>query len=416
MPRLVNRNPRYCKHKASGQATVTIDGTTLYLGPYGTQASKSEYDRVIAEYLACGRRLPGSARTADLSVNELLVAFLRHAETYYRRPDGTPTREVGLFKDAMRPLKRLYGHTPASDFGPLALKAVRDEMVRAGWVRTNVNTQVGRLKRIFKWGVENELVAPSVFHGLQAVAGLRAGRSEAPESDPVQPVPQDHVDATLPFLSPTVRAMAELQLLTGMRPGGVVAMRGVDLDTIGVQTEAAGRLWVYTPAVHKTQYFGHKRVVYLGKRAQEVLGPFLKLDPAAFLFSPADADRARRDALHARRKTPLSCGNVPGSNRVRSPKRTPGECYDVPSYRRAIARACELADAWAKGGRVVGNDERVIPTWHPHQLRHNAATFLRKHYGLEAAQVILGHRSLSVTQVYAEKNVAAAMKVMAEVG
>jgi site-specific recombinase XerC len=54
--------------------------------------------------------------------------------------------------------------------------------------------------------------------------------------------------------------------------------------------------------------------------------------------------------------------------------------------------------------------------WSPHQLRHNAATSLRKQFGLEAAQVILGHRTLTVTQVYAEKNVQAAMRVMSEVG
>jgi integrase len=53
---------------------------------------------------------------------------------------------------------------------------------------------------------------------------------------------------------------------------------------------------------------------------------------------------------------------------------------------------------------------------HPHQLRHTAATELRKTHGLEAAQVILGHKTLTVTQLYAEKNVEAAMKIMAEIG
>jgi integrase len=59
---------------------------------------------------------------------------------------------------------------------------------------------------------------------------------------------------------------------------------------------------------------------------------------------------------------------------------------------------------------------RAEHVWSPGQLRHNAATSLRKQFGLEAAQVILGHRTLTVTQVYAEKNVEAAMKVMAQVG
>jgi integrase len=59
---------------------------------------------------------------------------------------------------------------------------------------------------------------------------------------------------------------------------------------------------------------------------------------------------------------------------------------------------------------------RAEHSWHPHQLRHSAATRLRREYGLEAAQVILGHRTLAVTEIYAEKNVAAAQRIMAEVG
>ncbi|HBG27611.1 MAG: hypothetical protein A2Y10_15765 [Planctomycetes bacterium GWF2_41_51] len=39
---------------------------------------------------------------------------------------------------------------------------------------------------------------------------------------------------------------------------------------------------------------------------------------------------------------------------------------------------------------------------HPHQLRHNAATFLRKEFGLETARIILGHKLALITEVYAE--------------
>ena len=60
MPRLTNRNPSYRHHKPSGQAVVTLAGQDVYLGPYGTAASKREYDRVIGEFLARGRQLPGA--------------------------------------------------------------------------------------------------------------------------------------------------------------------------------------------------------------------------------------------------------------------------------------------------------------------------------------------------------------------
>ncbi len=54
--------------------------------------------------------------------------------------------------------------------------------------------------------------------------------------------------------------------------------------------------------------------------------------------------------------------------------------------------------------------------WHPHQLRHTAATAIRSRFGSEAAQGILGHKNLSTTEIYAERDLAAAARIMAEVG
>lgn len=49
MPRLTNSLPKYRKHRASGQAVVTIAGRDCYLGPHGTKASRLEYDPLINE-------------------------------------------------------------------------------------------------------------------------------------------------------------------------------------------------------------------------------------------------------------------------------------------------------------------------------------------------------------------------------
>ena len=35
----------------------------------------------------------------------------------------------------------------------------------------------------------------------------------------------------------------------------------------------------------------------------------------------------------------------------------------------------------------------MIPHWHPNQLRHNAATRLRREFGLDMARAVLGHSS-----------------------
>lgn len=417
MPRLTTQNPSYRRHKKSGQAVVTLNGKDHYLGPHGTKASRQEYDRLIAEWWAGGRRLNGGDN-ADLTITELINDFRKHAEVYYRKPDGTPTGEAAIMLHALRPLVRLYGRTFAADFGPLALKAVAHEMIQLGWCRSSINRHLSRIKHVFKWAVANEMIPSSAYHALQAFPGLRAGRTEAKESEPVTPVADAIVTATLAHVSPQVRAMIELQLLTGMRPGEVVSMRSCDV-------EMTTPLWTYRPSTHKTQHHGHARTIYLGPKAQAILQPFLRHDLQAFLFSPSEAEAARREALRAARKTPLSCGNVPGSNRKRSPKRQAGDGYDVVAYRRAIARACDRAFPppadLAKGLPAEKAGEKLAAwrsanRWHPHQLRHNAATALRKEFGLEAAQVILGHKTLAVTEIYAEKNVAAAQRIMADVG
>ena len=190
MPRLKNRVPSYRKHKASGQGVVTLNGRDVYLGKYDTAASREAYAREIATWIARGKQHVPPTDGSALSVVELIAAFLYHAKEYYRRPDGTPTSEVKNYRDAMRPLKKLYGRTRAADFDLLALKAVRGEMIKLGWCRKNVNKQVRRIRSVFGWAAENKLVPASVFHELQTLKGLKKGRSKAPESKKVQPVSQ----------------------------------------------------------------------------------------------------------------------------------------------------------------------------------------------------------------------------------
>ena len=229
--------PSYRLHKPTGQAVVRLDGHDFYLGKHGTEASQEAYRRLIAEWLTNGRRPPPHSAdhiaesVAGLSVNELILAYWRYAEQHYRKPDGTPTKELDNLADALRPVRRLYGHTPAHAFGPLALRAVREEMVRSGLCRTTVNARVNRARRLFKWAVGVELLPPSVYQALQAVPGLLRGRSEAPEAEPVQPVPEEHVERTLPFLPAPVRAMVRLQHLTGCRSGEAMVIRAIDGPT-----------------------------------------------------------------------------------------------------------------------------------------------------------------------------------------
>lgn len=127
--------PSYRLHKATGQAVVTLNAKDFYLGPWKSVASRLEYDRLIAEWASNGRQLPSTVNCGALSIAELLAAYLTFAKTYYSR-DGAPTSEYTCMKDAIRPVHTLYSRTAVQDFGPLALKAVRQTMIDRGLAQT----------------------------------------------------------------------------------------------------------------------------------------------------------------------------------------------------------------------------------------------------------------------------------------
>ena len=218
MPRFTDRflppTPKYRQHRASGQAVVTLNGHDNYLGPYGTKASRIEYDRLIAEWLAGGRHLP-SPGTTDLTVVELCAAFFRYVKTYYVK-DGQPTGTLTSIKLAIDPLQQLYGRTPVADFGPKRLKALRHALLQGGRLnRATINKRIGIIKQMFQWGVAEELVPPNFYHALSALKGLRKGRTTARESAPVTPVATTVVEATLLYLPQVVADMVRIQRLSG---------------------------------------------------------------------------------------------------------------------------------------------------------------------------------------------------------
>jgi hypothetical protein len=164
MPQLTASVPRYRRHRASGQAIVTLSGHDFYLGPHGTRASRQEYDRLIAEWLARGRTLsPPASSSAEPVLVELLAAYKRHAKGYYIK-HGRPTNEVKMVLAAMQFVRRLYGRELVNEFGPLKLQAIQHAMIQADLSRGLINKQISRIKRIFRWGVAQELVPPHVFH------------------------------------------------------------------------------------------------------------------------------------------------------------------------------------------------------------------------------------------------------------
>ncbi|MEO2046296.1 MAG: hypothetical protein ABGX16_06960 [Pirellulales bacterium] len=167
------RVPKYRHHKPTGQAVVTLDGRDYYLGKYRSAASQEAYQRLTAEWLTNGGRMARQAE--EITVVELIVAYLNFANGYYLK-DGEPTSEIKTTKRALKVVRELYGRELVSKFGPLALKAVRQRMIEIGWVRTQINKNVVRIRRVFKWGESEEIVPRGVYETLRTVSGLRKGR------------------------------------------------------------------------------------------------------------------------------------------------------------------------------------------------------------------------------------------------
>ena len=311
----------------------------------------------IAEWLAAN----GPARDAAarggaarrLTINELILAFwTRHAETHYRRADGTPTGELDNYRDSLRPLRRLYGRTPASDFSPLEAQGrpPGDDRLGPGPGHDQPAgrpdrppLQVGRLG-----GTGPRRRLP----GLKTVSGLPKGRTDAKETEPVQPVADEAVDAIRPHVARQVWAMIELQRLTGMRPGEVV-------DHADVRPGHVGR--------------------GLGLHARRATRPPTTAASARSTSAPAPrrssgpgSGRTRRSTCSARGRRWRSSGPGSGATaRRRLPVATGagaevgpeaarcGTHYTAKTYYHAIGYGCRRAG---------------VPPWHPNQLRHTAAT------------------------------------------
>ena len=327
-----------------------------------------------------------------ISFNEVALVFIKHAREYYVK-NGEVTREAELITEVLAFVRKRQGRTAAEKLGPVMLKNLREKMItELGWSRKHLNKQVGRIVRMYKWAVENELIEHEAYAKLDAVGGLKKGRTIARETEGVNCVDDSVVDQTIEHLPEVVADMVRLQRLTGARPGEVCTIRPGDIDR-------SDKVWIYTPSSHKTEHHEKGRAVLIGPKGQQVLAPYLLRAAEDYCFTPRESEKRRFEKLAAERKTPRrkrdKLGEIKRAARVYAP------CYNTDTYRHAIQRTCKV-----KG----------IPKWSPNQLRHTAATDFRKRFGLEAAQVICGHGNADVTQVYAERDFKLAVQVIGEVG
>jgi integrase len=364
--------PGYRHHKPSGLAVVTLPDPTAprgtrdhYLGAYGSPESHQRYADLTAHLLPStspgGPPRPFPVPPRGLTVRQLYEAFLHHAWTYYRRADGSPTGEVGNYRDAFKDLLQRWGTIPADQLTRAHLVAVRDALIARKLARSTINARVNKIRHVYRWACQEEppLVGDAVTSGLLLLRPLPLGRSLARDSAPVLPVPDLHLALVLPVLPAVIRSMLLLQRLSGMRP------REVRTLTPGMVNTEDPQLWIVDfGKLHKTAHHGKPRRVILGQEEIALLSSWVRWEEALVpVFRPQYATPKRKP-----RK-----GINPG--------------YTKRAYNRAVERACLRTG---------------IPPWSPGQLRHTTATELRRLYGLEYTAKVLGHSKVETTQVYAE--------------
>jgi integrase len=455
-----NSLPELRYHK--GQARLRLAGTEYYCGRFGSPESFAERDRLLGDFLRAGRkhapdRSPRSGRrsaqppqplvsslppeqqplvaaapaprspsshngverkapaaaptTVTPAVGEITVGdlALRWLDDIERNHCKRGKHRTSLFYTARQAINALedYWGLPVSQFGTRALMHVQEKLAATpcksrpkdpskkprSWPRTRqgVNNIVDRIRAMFRFGVLLEVVSAEHANCLKMVPGLTkqqvdnlkvagAGRVSLVEGNRKRPVSDALVNATLHHLPPVIADLLRLQRFTGCRPGEARTLRPCDIDRRPLP-EYRGA-WLWAPPEWKLSHLEGipPREIWIGPDAQKVLTPWLDSlseTPTCFVFSPR------------RREHPLSASRGAKNRRRgrRSRPRVANDCYSKDALNRAIKRAC---------GRAA------LQAWTAGQLRHTRLTEVRAQQGLDAAQAIGGHTSITQTQHYTE--------------
>lgn len=247
-------------------------------------------------------------------------------------------------------LKEMFPSLRINNFGPHHLSELQREFIARGLTRQGINKRINLTRRIFRWGVSQNLVHQQTFEALKSIFPVKKGMAK--ESKIKSPANITDVFKTMKFLHPMLNAMIQLQLLTGMRPSEICKINIVDIETNDPEC------WWYKPANHKTSWREKTRAIPLTLKSIKIIERFLLNAESAggYLFSPMCRDKVSASA---------------------------GYFYTTSEYGKAIRKAAIKAK---------------IEPWSPNQLRKYAAQKLLEEQGIESASALLGHSCVDVTR------------------
>ena len=70
-------------------------------------------------------QIADAPQKSGMTIIEICADYMDHCDVYYRDLTGKPTRGIERIKKAVSVLNEHYKTLPATDFGPLKLRAVQ---------------------------------------------------------------------------------------------------------------------------------------------------------------------------------------------------------------------------------------------------------------------------------------------------
>lgn len=340
--------PKLCHHKPSNRGYIYINRQKIYLGSWPSFRVSPPEELIQAYHLYLKKVILNGSQTQlkpdklkPKKVIELCSLFIA---------SKTSSGDKNNYNIIQKFFKEMFPSIKINNFGPHHLLELQKEFIARGLTRQGINKRINLTRRIFRWGVSQNLVYQQIFEALKSIFPVKKGMAK--ESKIKSPANINDVYKTMKFLHPMLNAMIQLQLLTGMRPSEICKINMVDIET------KDPKCWWYKPANHKTSWRGKIRSIPLTIKSIKIIKKFLlnAKSTGGYLFSPMCRDRVSASA---------------------------GSFYTTSEYGKAIRQAAIRAK---------------IEPWSPNQIRKYAAQKLLEEQGIESASALLGHSCVDITR------------------
>lgn len=388
--------PSYRKHSTRDKAFVVRDKKRVYLpGKHGSPESLRAYRAIIKELsgtiafennVAMVKQIEAGQKS--LTILDLMALFLNHAKEYYPS-DGNC--EYSNLRCSVKLFDADHGDDLIINFTAQKFLAWQRKLAKQKLRRTYINSTLNRIKRVFRWGIVEGHVPEIVYAAISAVAPLKRGRSSAVEPTKRKPVSRQDFDDVRHEVKPIIAVMMEIQWITGVRSDSLVHATPAQFTADDTPSDTAESGLVLWRPKHKTEYRGVDLVLPVGKKVQALFAPYISKckSQEEYIFCP------RREINNSRYN----------------------DKYTTKTYQDAIERAVKRINKRRHKARENGkSDVKDMLHWTPHQIRHARGHEVRNKFGIEAAQAVLGHESLSSAEIYSSKRLELARDIARKTG